>query len=114
MKIIENPQKIANKNYIPLINNGYFNKNDLIHNSIIESILNIYKTNYIDEKLLLAKLEDYIIINKHIINQAINNTPQDLLLANLLEIIKKFKEYLKFLNKIAVYKLGNEYDKNKN
>jgi hypothetical protein len=114
LKIIENPEKIIDENHKKLINNCCFNKNDLIHNSIIESILNIYKVNYMHEKLLLAKLEDYMLINKNIINQAINNNPPDLLLVNLIEIIKKFKEYLTFLDQVAVYKLGNEYDKNKN
>lgn len=118
LNIIQNSKLVPIKKHKQLIGQSIytvsFNKNDLIHNSIIEDVLNIYKANNQNDQLLLTKLEDYICTNKSNIDYNIAKQPGDLLLKNILALIDKYKKYLIFLDNNACYRLGNEYDKNKN
>lgn len=113
LKIIDNPLSVSQKIIKTSTKNLKLVKQDLIYNPIVESLIKIYHDNSKDEQTLIAKYQDYLIINEKMIQQAILAVEPDLVLYNMKDLIEKFRKYTNYINKLTPNKLGLQYDKNK-
>lgn len=111
LKIIENSTSIPSKTIKQYIGNVKFNRTDLIHNSILESLIKIYNDNLSDEQMLIAKIDNYITINKKYIKQS--KSISDIVVTNIVDLVENFKKYSNYINKLTPNRLGLQYDKNR-